>query len=131
MRRAFWRIGCALTLGLTACAAIEKSETVQTEKRLAAAGFQMQPAETPEQIANVNAMPQRKLAAHERDGQVFYVYADGENCRCLYVGSQEAYQRYQKLAIEQEIARDQMEAAAMEPVEPLDWDVWGRWEPGY
>jgi len=34
-------------------------------------------------------------------------------------------------AIEQEIARDQMEAAAMEPVEPLDWDVWGRWEPGY
>src|SRR5262249_50085928 len=70
----------------------------------AAAGFQAQPADTPEKLANLRAMPPRQLVSQAKDGTVVYSYADPDYCRCLYVGGPPEYSVYQRLAVQQEIA---------------------------
>jgi hypothetical protein len=111
-----------LALALAGCQAIENSEAENTEQLLAAAGFQMKEATTPEQMANLEEQTQRKLVIHDQDGQARYVYADAQDCKCVYVGSEWNYDEYQKLSVKQEIAEDRLEAS-------MDWDTWGLWGP--
>ena len=110
-----------LALMLGGCATIEKDNASDTEQLLAAAGFQMKLADTPEKLANLQTLTQRKVVPHDQDGNVRYVYADAEFCECLYVGNQAAYQRYEKMAVEKNIA-EMNEDAAMN---------WGMWGPGW
>ena len=91
---------------------------------LAAAGFNMRPADTPEKLAHLNTLTQRKLISHERDGKVYFVYADADNCKCLYAGNQENYQSYEKLSMKQNIAEMNEDA-------PMDWGMWGPWDEGW
>ncbi len=113
----------------SACAAIEKHEAMDTERTLSAAGFKMKFADTPKQLLNTQTMVQRQLVSHMKDGSVYYVYADAEFCKCLYVGSDEAYQRYQKLAIKQEIANERIQAAEINENAAMNWGAWGGWGP--
>jgi hypothetical protein len=110
-----------IALPLAGCAAIQRSETRNTEQLLAAAGFQAKPAETAEKLANLKTMPPRKLVARPKNGKFVYTYADPDYCHCLYVGGPAEYSAYQRLAVEKEIAEEQQEAA-------MDWDMWG---PGW
>lgn len=112
---------CSSVIG---CTAIEKSDAMDTERSLAAAGFKMKFADTPEKEAHLKSMTQRKVVPHQKDGEVYYAYADAEFCKCLYLGSEKAYQQYQKLAIEQNIAQMNENAA-------MDWGMWGGWGPWY
>src|SRR5262245_16805487 len=68
---------------LTSCQAIENEQAQDTEQVLAAAGFHMKQATTPQQLANLEAMTQRKIVMHDQDGQPRYVYADAEGCKCV------------------------------------------------
>jgi hypothetical protein len=122
-------IGAAATC--FACASIEKSEAIKTERTLAAAGFQMRLADTPQKMAKVEAMTQRKLVPHEKDGETFFVYADALECKCVYAGSQQARQRYEQLAIKQNLANQQQMTAAMNEDAAMDWGGWGGWGPWY
>ena len=45
------------------------------------------------------------------EGETRFVYADAEYCKFMYVGTQEAYQRYQRLALKQQLAQDRLAAA--------------------
>ena len=117
----------AMTLGLLAalmvlcgCATIRQEEASDTERLLAAAGFQKRPAETPEQLAQLAAMPAQKLVARIEDGQRLYTYADPVNCRCLYVGGPEEYWAYQRRALQQEVATE-LDSAS------LNWMLWAPW----
>jgi hypothetical protein len=102
------------------------SVAADSERSLAAAGFQMKFAKTPAQIAKAEAFPQRRLTPTPGpDGSNFFVYADAQYCKCVYVGTEAAYDRYQKIAVKQRIARNE-EAASMD-----NWDVWGAWGPWY
>jgi hypothetical protein len=112
--------GCLALLG--SCQAIEKSEAEDTEQLLAAAGFQMKEATTPEQMANVEKLTQRKVVMHDQDGQPRYVYADAENCKCVYVGGEKNYDEYQNLSVKQQTA-EMNQAASM------NWGAWGPWDP--
>ena len=114
----------ALGIALAGCAAIQKSDSTNTEQMLAAAGFKMKLADTPAKLAHLNTLTQRKLISHERDGKVYFVYADADNCKCLYAGNQENYQSYEKLSMKQNIA--EMNEAA-----PMDWGMWGPWDEGW
>jgi hypothetical protein len=107
-------------LALAACQAIEKEEAQDTEQLLAAAGFHMKEAATPDQLANLQAMTQRQIVIHHQDGRLRYVYADAEDCKCVYVGNERNYDRYQRLSLKEEIAEENMDAS-------LDWDMWGPW----
>jgi hypothetical protein len=109
-----------LVLVLTGCQAIGNEEAQSTEQVLAAAGFHMKEATTPQQVANLKALTQRKLVIHDQDGQTRYVYADADGCKCVYVGSEKNYDEFQKLSIKQEIAQDNLDAS-------MDWGMWGPW----
>jgi hypothetical protein len=84
----------------------------------------MKLADTPEKLAHLKTLTQLKVVPHDRNGKMYYVYADAADCQCLYAGNQEAYQRYENLTVKQNIA-EMNEAASM------DWGMWGPWEPGW
>ncbi len=121
----------AVALSLTGCAAIQKQDASQTEQLLSAAGFQMKLADNPQKLAHLQTLTPLKLVPHSRDGQVYYVYADPQFCNCLYAGDQAAYQRYQQLAVAQNIAKDQMMAAQMNEDAAMNWGMWGPWGMGW
>ena len=117
---------------LTGCQTIRDNKARSKEETLAAAGFQMKQAQTPEQLANVQRMPQRKLVPHTKDGQVMYVYADAEACQCVYVGTEKNYQDYQKMVYQTKLADEQETTAEMNSEAMFDWGAWGPWGPwGY
>ena len=114
-----------LVMLLAGCAAIEKQETRSTEQLLSAAGFGIKPADTPDKLATLQAMKQNKLVRRQtKDGRLQFLYADAGVCRCVYVGDEQAYQRYQDLAVQQQIAIADQEAeldASMDTPWAYDW----------
>ena len=125
-RRGFGRLAAlGLAAGLlTGCAWVATQNAITAERSLAAAGFQMKLATTPQQLAALDKLPQRKLLARDRDGDVIWIYADSTHCKCLYAGSQAAYGRFQRMKQRERIAEDQAVAA-------MNWGPWGPWGPWY
>jgi hypothetical protein len=117
-----------IVLALIGCAAIQSKNTLDQERVLAAAGFRMKPADTPEKLHNLLLLPQQQVVYHEREGKEVYLFADATTCRCLYVGSQKAYYRYQRLAMEKQLADEQAIAGTMNPDVRLDWGLWHPWD---
>jgi hypothetical protein len=99
--------------------------TVTTEQLLAAAGFQKKVADSPAKLAHLETLtPARKLVVHQRDGQLYYVYADPETCKCLYVGTAAQYQ----LALANRLERDQLVAMQQHPDDDaVIWTLWAPW----
>lgn len=127
-RRSRWYLGvvlAALVPVLGGCAALRKSDVDSQEQLLSAAGFQMKLADSPQKIAHLQTLTSQKLVPHTRDGKLLYVYADPEFCKCLYVGDEAAYQKYQQLAIQQKLAQEQLNAAAMNENAAMNWGLWG------
>jgi len=124
-------------LGASACAAIQQSEAIDAERWLAAAGFQMRLADTPQRLEKASSLPQRKLVPMRgEDGSLRFVYADATFCKCIYAGTQAAYDRYQRLRITQEISQENQSAASdaltvsdQMAANDWDWGVWGPWAP--
>ena len=97
--------------------------TKGTEQLLAAAGFEMKLADTPEKLANLSTLtPRRRLIPQERDNRLYYVYADPDLCKCLYVGTSTQYER----ALQKGFANDQSIAVGQE-LNALAWDLWAPW----
>jgi hypothetical protein len=98
--------------------------TETTEQLLAAAGFDHKLADTQEKLANLQTLtPARKLVPQERDGRLYYVYADPDLCKCLYVGTAAQYEQ----AREKQLANDQLIAAQDNLSVPILWGLWGDW----
>jgi len=99
--------------------------TLTTEQLLAAAGFHKKVADTPEKLAHIEMLtPARKLVAHQRDGHLYYVYADPGLCKCLYVGTPAQYQ----LALEKRLANDELVALQEQQDDASLWGLWAPWE---
>lgn len=112
------------TLTLNGCAAIKKKDTENMENLLVAAGFRMHPADTPEKLAHLQLLPQHQVVVHQKNGEVYYIYADAEYTNALYLGDAQAYQQYQKLLLQKNIAEMQVNAA--EDMDDMGaWEVWG------
>jgi hypothetical protein len=91
-----------LALGVvTGCATVQAATTRSTQDMLAAAGFHAQPADTPQQIAELQSLPARRLLSRTQDGAVSYVFSDPAGCHCLYVGGDREYREYQRLRLQQ------------------------------
>ncbi len=112
-------------LSFVGCASMEANEAIKTESLLAAANFQIKLADTPEQRAQLQTLTQHKLVPHEKDGGVYYVYADATTCKCVYWGNEASYQRYQQFAVQQQIADEQRMAAQMNENAAMNWGMWG------
>ena len=123
----FATAGGVMAILLAGCAAIDKQDTEDTEQLLSAAGFNIKPANTPDKLASLQVMKQHKVVRRElNNGQLRFLYADATVCRCLYVGDEQAYQQYQKLAVQQENALMDQQAALDSSL-----DNWWAYDPGY
>lgn len=98
----------------------------QRENMLAAAGFRVQPANTPERIQSLQALPPNRFVLQDMNGRQVWVYADPVLCKCLYVGAPENYQAYHQLAFQQRLADQQLEAAQL-TYSGFGWGPWGPW----
>jgi len=116
----------AIALSLTGCAAMQAQDTRATERMLAAAGFQMNAADTPEKAAHLQALASGKIVRRERNGAPSYVYADRNVCKCLYAGTEQQYQEYRKLARQQTMA-DEAAVVDEESSDSRSWGLWGLW----
>jgi hypothetical protein len=101
-------------------------DTLTTEQLLTASGFHQQLADTPEKLAHVEMLtPARRLVAHRRHGHLYYVYADPDLCKCLYVGTPTQYQR----ALEKRLANEELVALQEhQDDDPTLWDLWAPWQ---
>ena len=105
-------------LFLTGCASMGSANT---ESQLSAAGFRVKTPQTPRQQQIYASLPPYQVQRATVPGKgVFYVYKD-EKAGVAYVGREQEYQRYQQLAIQQQIAQNQIAAAEMEQQAALDW----------
>ena len=83
---------------LITCASTPKEDPFETEKLLVAGGFQYKIADTPELQSRLNNLPQHQLIPYQHEGRVIYLYADQENCNCVFIGEEENYQKYLEIA---------------------------------
>jgi hypothetical protein len=102
--------------------------TQTTEQLLAEAGFEKKVADTPAKLAHLETLtPARRLLTHQRDGHLYYVYADPGPCRCLFVGTAAQYQ----LALEKRRESDELVAMQQHVDDDVAyWTLWAPW-PSY
>ncbi|MGH7779751.1 MAG: hypothetical protein ACREQR_07980 [Candidatus Binataceae bacterium] len=122
----------ALALALGGCAALSQSEkptpqqtAARIEPMLAAAGFAMLPADTAERQNQLSTLPPLTVSYYVgRKGKLHYWMADPEFCKCMYLGTEQAYQKYEQMTLqanwqrkESEDARENLEASQEEQMD--------------
>ncbi len=119
----FFHAGLALVMSIVAlftfsgCASMDASNQ---RSLLAASGFRERTPETAKQRELYDAAPSYKVQRISAEGRVFYAYKD-EKHGVAFVGGEDEYQRYQKLALEQKIASDNYMAAEMNRTAAMGW----------
>src|SRR5262245_44532830 len=115
-------LGVAAILCLTGCATIREWQARDTEELLAAAGFEKQPLDGGDTKLDEATSPYR-IVRRTKDGAEQYVYADPDNCRCVYIGNSQQYAQYQRLATQRRIACERF----FDYEDVWDRDGWGPW----
>ena len=102
---------------------IEQAQKI--EPTLSAAGFTMLPADTPEREQKLSTLLPLQVQYYVgKTGKLHYWMADPYYCKCMYVGTEQAYQQYEKMKIneqlvakEGEISRQNLEERQMEEMD--------------
>ncbi len=92
---------------------------------LAAAGFRMLPADTPKrQDQHESLLPLQVQYYVGKTGNLHYWMADPYYCKCMYIGTEEDYQKYEQMKLneqfeakEGEISEQNLEAIQMEEMD--------------
>jgi hypothetical protein len=127
-RRAAVAVGwLALVLAGGGCAYFARQSAQDTENLLAAAGFTMKPADTPEKLAHLRTMPLRTIVSRSKSDQLVFTYADPDYCKCLWVGNASQYNAYQRLVEQRQVAQIRLMAAQEEEMASMNWGMWGPW----
>src|ERR1700735_3614308 len=119
-----------LQIGLLTACQTQQQIVTQREDNLAAAGFIVRPANTPERQAMLNRLPPHKFVQRVSGDTVHYVYADPLVCGCLYVGTQQAYNQSNLHQQQQNLADEQAMTAQTYYDPAWSWNAWGPWGPG-
>ena len=120
-------LGLLLCAGmLTACQSMPPDIGAYDDS-LAAAGFIMKPANTPQREAMLSRLPAHRFLIRQNGNVVHYVYADQLVCDCLYVGTQQAYDQYRSNQLAQNIASERQLAALTYDDAAWSWSAWGPW----
>jgi hypothetical protein len=88
------RLLALLAFGLFGTAAIGQEAK---DMDLETSGFVMRPALTPQQLERVKLLPPHKFIARTKNGQRYFLYADPDLCKCVFVGNALAMANYQGL----------------------------------
>ncbi len=126
-----YRFGLTVITVLTLTACVSESQRVaDKEDALAAAGFIVRPANSPERVAMLKQLPPHQFVQRVNGDAVHYVYADPLVCGCLYVGTQNSYNQYKLHQQQQRLADEQLMAAQTYSNAAWNWNAWGPWGPG-
>jgi hypothetical protein len=123
-----------LVLSIAAVAACQSQQQIveQREDNLAAAGFLVRPANTPERQVMLHRLPPHQFIQRVNGDVVHYVYADPLVCGCLYVGTQQAYNQFKANQLQKNLADEQLMTAQSYSDAAWNWGAWGPWvAPGY
>src|SRR5215469_11518079 len=79
-----------------------EQKAAQIEPMLRVAGFVMLPADTPKREQQIANLPPLEISYYVgRTGKLHYWMADPQYCKCMYLGSEGAYQRYEQMQRQQ------------------------------
>ena len=107
--RAAW-LGLALMAAvigifLVGCATAPSGTPAKSQDDLlTAAGFTPHVANTPQSLAYLKTLPPQEIVQHRYKGTNRYLVCTDQNSKACYVGDEAAYQRYQNLANQADIA---------------------------
>jgi hypothetical protein len=118
-------IVCA-AVGVAGCASYAQRYAQANEDGLEAAGFEKRLADTPEKLAYVRRLTQRKIVVYQWQGRLYYAWPDARFCKCLYVGNETQFQKYEKLGFEQKVELERRTAAEENEAASL-FGPWGPW----
>jgi hypothetical protein len=90
-RTSLTRAGAVAVLAVVALSACQRQAVATREDNLAAAGFSVEPANTPQLKAMLNRLPANLFVIRQNGSVVHYVYAHPLVCGCLQVGTQAQY----------------------------------------
>jgi hypothetical protein len=124
-------VSLALVAGSTGCATSKNQEAAQQKENiLQAAGFKVIPATTPEQQQLVKTLPNDRVSAVRRKGQVYFVFPVRSR-DALYVGNNSQYLAYQQAAQmtkEDTLVKQEIESINRSMSSP-GWEApWGDWD---
>jgi hypothetical protein len=143
----------AIAAALCGCGSIKSMEpqpptpqqqAEQLEPMLTAAGFRMLPADTPDRQQQLQSLVPLQVNYYVgRTGNLHYYMADPDYCKCMYIGSEQDYQKYEQLKLNQqfeskegEISRQNLEAQQLEVMDmqeemfnPYGENLWGPMGP--
>jgi hypothetical protein len=109
--------GVIAVMSFAGCASFDASNQ---ESLLSAAGFKERIPQTARQKELYAAAPSYKVERIAVNGKTFYAYKD-EKKGTAFIGGEAEYQRYQQLANQQRIARQNYEAAEMNRDASMGW----------
>jgi hypothetical protein len=98
------------------------------EPMLAAAGFHALPVDTPARQAQLQSLTPLKVRFYPHNGKMQYWYADPYYCNCIYSGDEQAYDAYQRIKLQEQMANEEEssaqmneEAASQEYMNAMSW----------
>jgi Protein of unknown function (DUF3551) len=94
-----------------------------TDMHLEDVGFVMRAA-APQQLERLRSLPPRKFVARSIGGRRYYLYADPDLCKCVFLGDEAAVQSYKDLVGQGRLAAGNMS------IEDMDPDLSGSIGPG-
>jgi len=113
-RRSPWRIHVLLlsiSLCLNACVSWYKGNTATAEELLAAAGFQPYYPQDGREEANLKTIPQGQLLRVHGAVKPTYLWADDDECDCIFVGGETQYGQLKQLTLSKHQADEALRAA--------------------
>ena len=117
-----WTAG-ALALAVAGCVSPQQ-QVAQKEDLLAAAGFQVRPADSPHRVAAMKRLPPNKFVTKVVNGNPVYLYADPLDCNCVYFGTQQNWDAYKQEMFAKQLA-DEAQMTAIMTQQDWDWGPWG------
>jgi hypothetical protein len=101
-------LAAVLAIALVGCAAAPSSSRPRSQDDLlTAAGFTSYTAKTPESLAYLKTLPPQEIVQHRYQGTNRFLVCTDQNSSACYVGDEAAFQRYQSLAAQEELAAKQ------------------------
>jgi hypothetical protein len=111
-------VSAILGVSLAGCASLEPQLPTPAERAealepmLSAAGFRVLPADTQEKLQHLNLLEPLKVQYYVgKTGAIHYYMADPYNCHCMYIGSEEAYQKYEQIKLNEKWNREEARSA--------------------
>jgi hypothetical protein len=117
-QRSNFRLGASaglLLFGLSVLVAnrLQQRGIMRHENNLMIAGFVEHRVETYNLQTKLDLLPSHHLLRSMQGETIQYIYADPDVCDCLYVGSQQAYDLYQKQRLARHLADQRALTARM------------------